>query len=802
MTGYPKGATWALGWLLTLTVLVGVKTPAVALDADHLILSEIVAETHPQFDTTGSSYIQVVNPTASDVDMGQVYITNGNLSGSAAYYNLTLGDPANFNPGGGAGGSFNARFPSGYILAAGDSLAISIAGSTEYLDRYGRLPDFELFEDAFVPDDVPELVEAFPGSVNAGSLVGGTNSPALGFSTGSLILYTWDGASDLVQDLDYLIWGTNNSLRVDKSGVTIGSQTYLNDTIAFSQEPVPGEGPILRHSLRRINADEGAETLSGGNGAGGHDETSENLATTWHDVNFMDEGHGVPAAPGTLFPAAPVFTAWAADPDDPYDGQEVVLSTTVRSGSDITAVTFHYSVDGGADLTLAGTNSADNDYIATLPAQVEGAVVAWYCTAENAAGGSSTFPVAAPLYTRNWTVAAAPLPGSGAEKLLITEVSVDPDELEYIEIYNPNSYSVDLSDYYLTDAIYYSSYGNQLYWQIAGITPTRGDVGGGNYNDFTARFPDGYSIEPGGIIVIAVQGSNGFNSHFGFLPDLELYEDGSSADEVPDFRPVFINPPDDDAGNSIYTPNRDAGNDGRPRGIPELEEYFGEPVILYHYAEGDDFVTDIDIVIWRHTIGDFPFTFSKTDVTIGSHSYLDDTPVDEQVSSPKQVGFGESYNRITSDRGFQPASDSNGVGGRNETGEDLATTVQVSAHSPGVYNELTINTSTKIELLIEAKTFIPTMGEIFHVDFITDPDVYDTKVRIFDLEGRLVITLYETHRDGASGLLNGLDWDGRDSVYERVRAGLYILHLSAVDKINGEVHTTTAPVVVAARLSK
>jgi len=36
---------------------------------------------------------------------------------------------------------------------------------------------------------------------------------------------------------------------------------------------------------------------------------------------------------------------------------------------------------------------------------------------------------------------------------------------EYIETYNPNSFAVDLDNYYLTDAISYVSR-EQLYWQI------------------------------------------------------------------------------------------------------------------------------------------------------------------------------------------------------------------------------------------------------------------------------------------------------------------------------------------------
>ena len=35
-----------------------------------------------------------------------------------------------------------------------------------------------------------------------------------------VILYTWDGASDLVQDIDYAVWGDKVE-GVDKSGVGV-----------------------------------------------------------------------------------------------------------------------------------------------------------------------------------------------------------------------------------------------------------------------------------------------------------------------------------------------------------------------------------------------------------------------------------------------------------------------------------------------------------------------------------------------------------------------------------------------------
>jgi len=498
----------------------------------------------------------------------------------------------------------------------------------------------------------------------------------------------------------------------------------------------------------------------------------------------------VPAAPAEWFPAAPIVTQSDQDPAEPYEGQETVVQVTALSYSAVSSVTFSYSVDGGAYTDVSGTLDGEN-YTATLPSQTEGAVVTWYATVENADGGLSVSPANAPVNVNTYTVGAEPPPGSGAVKLLITEVSVDPVEAEFIEIHNPQSFEVNLSDYYLTDAIYYSNFGDQLYWQIAWDNVDRDAVGGGFYNDFTARFPAEYVIDAGATITIAIQGSDNFEATFGFAPDLELYEDGATADDIPEFRSVFNTGSD----NSIVTPG------GDDRGYPELEEYWGEPVILYHYADGDDFVTDIDFVMWRQDVGDFPFTFDKTGITIGSHTYAADTPVDEQVAPAGQVGAGESYNRVVSDATFQPQAGGNGVDGRDETGEELSTTIQITSWSPGVYEPVELDLESVISLRIPAKTFIPVLGEVMPVDFSADSS-FETKVRIFDLEGRVVRTIYETRRDGAAGLLSSASWDGRDDNFERVKAGMYIVHVLAIDPATGEQYTETAPVVVATRLSR
>ncbi len=678
-----------LGW--TAAVLLGsVLVPlAGAVTADHLIIAE--ANWPGTRAPRGSQAIKLVNPTGSAIAMDNVYLTDATLSPNTVYYNITLTSPATANPGGAAAQDFHVRFPVGYSIAAGDTVVIAVNGSDEYEAEYGVTPDFELIEDGLAPDAVPELAPAFPGSVNIDLSLTGT-SPVLDRTAESLVLYTWDGSSDLVADLDYVFWGTNENARINKTGVTIGASTYLADTSTGSQIPA-ATSLLAGQSLRRSSDDEGDGETDGaaGNGLTGHDETGEDLSATFGVQN----GWMSASAPVAAAPAAPVVTADETVPAIPHAGSATDVSIALESFSAVTAVTFHYAVDGGADNTVSGTDNAGT-WSSQIPQQSEGAVVTWWAEAVNSDGGTALFPVSAPIFVNSFTVQAEPVSGAGAEKLLITEVNAGVNiysgspftgmeqlAMEFIEIHNPNAYEVDLSDYYLTDGVFYGSSTSQLYWQIALGNPSYDTVGGGNYNDFHARFPDGYTMAAGATITISIAGSDWFNGVYGEMPDLELYEDGTSADAIPDMRPVY-GPADDQ--NSIHdSTNSATGTDQIPRGIPELEEHYGEPVILYHWVEGADLVTDVDFFgFGPSATGTYPVGFKKTGVTIGASSYQPDTDPANQRWHETVVEDGvQSYQRNDLTEGDQTASGGNGVDGRDETSEDMATTFEIATAAPG-----------------------------------------------------------------------------------------------------------------------
>lgn len=799
---------WSPGRALLFALLL-LPTSLLA-QADHLLLSEVAVVTRNPVSTFGSPFIEIVNPTAAAIALEDVYLSNAeDESFGRHYWQIVTGGSA----GGGTSGNFHARFPVGLEIAAGDTMVIAIEGSTEFTEAYGHAPDLELYEDGAAPDAVPEMREAFPGAIGAGLGSAGTNTPAMASGSGAadgLILYTWDGASDRVQDLDYLIYGTDTNPRVDKTGVTVDgpdagdeASVYQDDTLRGDQISA-GNAPTFGQSLVRNDATETGEPQTGGNGLTGHDETGEDLAGAWTLGSNQDPA-GPPAAPFAPAPIVTATTVGSALGDLP-----TTITVTALAFDEVAAVTISFRVDGGDWLTTDGALLSGDAWRAQVPAQAAGAVVDWYAAIAGTGGGTALHPVDGDVRPAQFTVADAPS-GSLAAKLLITEVNTganifpftDMTQIarEFVEIHNPNAFAVDMSDYYLTDAINYVG-STQQYWYITDGEPAQDTVGGGHYNDFTARFPDGFTIEPAQTIVVSMASSGWFERIYGRLPDIELYEDELSIEGVPDMRPVFDNPDDQPEGNSIYTPGRDDGgsSDELPKGIPELEEFFGEPIILYHWLADAPTVTDIDVFMWGDSkTGDFRVGFQKTE----ADGYLDDTPVADQDWFESVDTTGDfSYTRDDENEGQQSPAGGNGVDGRDETSEDWSTTFTLSSPTPGLFLAGQ-PTAPAIELSVPARTFIPRLGERFPISMVGTANA-EIRLRILDLEGRVILTLWDTRFDGAVNDIAGyptiVEWDGRDETFDRVRAGMYVVHMEAVDLITGERSQKTAPVVVATRL--
>lgn len=246
-------------WICTLFILGAAAYPA----ANHLLITEICVT------PSNAEFIEIYNPTVSPISLDDTHLTD--LYGTSAtvpdfYPGLELGPVTEVST------DFICMFPSGYSIGAGDYIVVALAGNSFY-NEFGFSADFDVRGQG--GGAVPMV---FHENGYCGPSGGLTNSDEVVV----LFHYTDNADSDdLCYDLDYAMWGDETVRRVDKTGIVIGTLNYLADTAPASQNAIAGTGHGTNYSFQRVDLSEGTETLSGGNGYTGHNETSENLSVTW-----------------------------------------------------------------------------------------------------------------------------------------------------------------------------------------------------------------------------------------------------------------------------------------------------------------------------------------------------------------------------------------------------------------------------------------------------------------------------------------------------------------------------------------
>ena len=159
---------------------------------------------------------------------------------------------------------YTMRFPSGTIILPGSAIVIAQDGAG--LDAaYGAgTSDFELTGTSAV---VPDMINV--GNNNPAIPPGGA---LLSNSSEFIVIFSWDGLSDIVCDVDYVTWGpAATTSRVDKTPFAIDGPDanaiptpYNVDTPDAAQSAVVA--PIGGASTARLAGAEGVEASPGGNG--------------------------------------------------------------------------------------------------------------------------------------------------------------------------------------------------------------------------------------------------------------------------------------------------------------------------------------------------------------------------------------------------------------------------------------------------------------------------------------------------------------------------------------------------------
>ena len=316
-------------------------------DIGDLLITEITVT------PTNGEFIEIHNKGAVPVDLSNIYITDATFSPNGVfYYNLVIGAG-----GGGAFADFFARFPNGSSIAPDEYQTIALNGSTAFNTVYGVNPTYELYEDDGTPDAIADMLEARAGSISGqGGLSGGEVA----------ILFSWDGTSDLVQDLDYVVWGDKNEA-VSKTGISIDSITdadtdnssYLADTDTASQAIISLNSHAAGMSWQRGDLAEGIEAQTGGNGINGSNEMSEDWNNTFFEDVPTPNAAGIPPPPtAPVIVINEVDAVGSAEFIEIYDGG---FGNT--SLNDVTLVFYQGSDDSIYDIIdLSANNTSPSGY--------------------------------------------------------------------------------------------------------------------------------------------------------------------------------------------------------------------------------------------------------------------------------------------------------------------------------------------------------------------------------------------------------------------------------------------------------
>ncbi len=236
------------------------------MDGLHLLLSEVKTS------VKGTEFIEIYNPSEFPVLLDNYY-----LSDTMVYAELPTAPGPGSNPSV-ANSDFIARFPLDTAVAA---KGVVVVGVNAYLllDAFGVEPDFRIGNSG----GGVAMLSAYPSSI--GSQSGLTDDGE------GIVLFYWDGETDLVTDIDMVTVGSVSTIKdknalanktaqlvdgPDPDDLTSEYQVDLSTMTAFNR------GTALLESYERVAGEAGAETQVGsGNGSYGHDESTEYTNTTW-----------------------------------------------------------------------------------------------------------------------------------------------------------------------------------------------------------------------------------------------------------------------------------------------------------------------------------------------------------------------------------------------------------------------------------------------------------------------------------------------------------------------------------------
>jgi hypothetical protein len=170
------------------------------------------------------------------------------------------------------------------------------------------------------------------------------------------------------------------------------------------------------------------------------------------------------------------------------------------------------------------------------------------------------------------------------------------------------------------------------------------------------------------------------------------------------------------------------------------------------------------------------------------------TTIDSVSYSPKWHNINLSDTKGYSLERINPLLGSNDRSNWNSCADLLGGT-------PGKKNSIyTVNPVQTTTVSVYPNPFSPD-GDGFEdftiIKYKLKAGIAQLRVKVYDVKGRLVRTLLNNQISGSEGQII---FDGKDDSGQRLRIGIYILYIEALDNIGGRVEETKTTVVIASRL--
>ena len=151
----------------------------------------------------------------------------------------------------------------------------------------------------------------------------------------------------------------------------------------------------------------------------------------------------------------PEISKVSHDPPIPNSADEVTIQATVDDEGIVSATLF-FQVDGDGFRSVPMTAGSDMVWTASIPAQADGRRIQYYISAKDSDGASAVNPALASDEVYEYLVGYKP-PTLYINELMASnnKAYFDPDEPDespdYVEIYNPGPWAVNLAGMYITD---------------------------------------------------------------------------------------------------------------------------------------------------------------------------------------------------------------------------------------------------------------------------------------------------------------------------------------------------------------